>query len=103
MENYNITPISPELDADFKAFLEKYYSLSLEERRPYDRILKSYRDSRNQLLFAKEEGRAESLVNTILRLGEMGINIPLIAQRLKISVDYVRKVLDDHGLPSQDV
>ncbi len=68
-----------------------------EERQLYEENLKVYRDLKNVVDTAKEEGRAEKAKEVVLSAYTAGLDLTLIAQISELSAEEVRAILREAG------
>lgn len=59
--------------------------------------LKYYRDLKNSLDTAKEEGREEREIEIAIELIKNGVSIEVIAKSTTLTKDQIRKIKNDEG------
>lgn len=87
---------------DFVPFenYEDYRNLSSKEKKEYDYKLKIYRDWRNIIQTAYDDGVKKGRLNSqvIIALERNKLTVEEIAENFKVSVDFVLKIKRENNL-----
>lgn len=73
------------------------YEFSYEEYLSYEDSLKYYRDLKNSLDTAREEGKEERTVELVLNFLENGISVEIISKSTGLSVVEIEKIKNNRG------
>ena len=67
------------------------------ERAQYEQSLKQYRDLRNVVKFAEEEGMEKKTLSVIKMCLEEKLSLEMIAKLTRLSIDEVKKIIEEQG------